>query len=91
MFIAAAIAFLTTRRSAGYWAVDDAAITYAAAFQYADHGTLATSFEGTPVESYSNPLVFFVVAALRWLGLFDPLASHLRIEMILFALMAVLV
>jgi hypothetical protein len=91
VFVAAAIAFLTTRRSAGYWAIDDAAITYAAAFQYADHGTLATSFEGTPVESYSNPLVFFVVVALRWLGLFDPLTSHLRVEMLLFALMAVLV
>lgn len=90
VFIAAAIAFLVARRSAGFWAVDDAAITYAAAFQYADHGELATSFEGTPVESYSNPLVFFLVVGLRWLGVFDPLASHLRIEMVLFAVMAVL-
>src|SRR5688572_935957 len=64
VFAAAAVAFRWARHSAGFWSIDDAAITYAAAFELADHGSLAAYVEGTPVESYSNPLVFFVVAAL---------------------------
>jgi hypothetical protein len=91
VFVAAAVAFRWVRQSAGFWTIDDAGITYAAAFELVDHGSLAAYVEGTPVESYSNPLVFFVVAVLRWFGLFDPIATHLRVEMLVFALMVVLV
>ncbi|MBC7973732.1 MAG: hypothetical protein H7138_02020, partial [Myxococcales bacterium] len=91
VFLAAAVAFRWARHTAGYWTIDDAGITYAAAFELADHGSLAAYVEGPPVESYSNPLVFFVVAALRALGQFDPIVTHVRIEMGLFAAMAVLV
>src|ERR1700733_4038964 len=91
VFVIAAIAFRWARRSAGFWTIDDAGITYAAAFEWVDHGSLAAYVEGTPVESYSNPLVFFVVALLRSLRLFDPITTPLRLEMVLFALMVVLV
>jgi hypothetical protein len=91
VFVAAAVAFLWARRSARFWTIDDAGITFAAALAWADHGSFAANVEGTPVESYSNPLVFFVAALLRWLGAFDPVVTHLRLEMLLFALMAVLV
>jgi hypothetical protein len=91
VFAAAAVAFRWARQSAGFWSIDDAAITYAAAFELADHGTLAAYVEGTPVESYSNPLVFFVVAALRALGCFDPITTHMHLATLAFAGMAVLV
>ena len=91
VFVAAAVAFRWARCSAGFWAVDDAGITYAAAFEYADHGSFAAYVEGTPVESYSNPLVFFVVVLLRAIGMFDPVATHLHLEMAVFALMVLLV
>lgn len=91
VFAAAAVGFRWARRSAGFWGIDDAGITYAAAFEYADHGSLAAYVEGTPVESYSNPLVFFAVALLRRLDLFDPVATHVRLEMLVFAAMVVLV
>src|SRR5262245_56023432 len=84
VFVAAAVAFRWSRRSAGYWAIDDAGITYAAAFEYVDRGTLAAYVEGTPVERFSNPLVFFAVVLLRALQLFDPIATHLRVEMLVF-------
>ena len=91
VFIAAAVLFVVARHSAGYWGIDDAGITYGHAFELADHGSLAPNVEGMPVESFSNPLVFFVTAALRWLGRFDPVATHHRIEMLLFATMTLLV
>jgi hypothetical protein len=91
VLVAAAVAFRVARHGAGFWAIDDAGITYAAAFEYADHGSRAAYVEGVPVESYSNPLVFFTVAALRRLALFDPVATHLRLEMIVFAMMVVIV
>ena len=91
VFVAAAVAFRWARLSAGFWTIDDAGITYAASFELADHGSLAAYVEGPPVESYSNPLVFFVGAALRALGWFDPIVSHVRIEMVLFAAMVVFV
>jgi hypothetical protein len=79
------------RLRAGYWTIDDAGITYAASYEFADHGSLAAYIEGTPVESYSNPLLFFVVALLRLCGLFDPVRTHLHLEMLVFATMSVLV
>ena len=71
--------------------MDDAGITYSAAFELADHHSLAPSLEGTPVESYSNPLLFFIVAFLRLFGVFDPITTHLRLEMLVFAAMVTLV
>lgn len=91
VFVVAAVAFRWSRESAGFWSIDDAGITYAAAFELADHGTVAAYVEGTPVESYSNPIVFFVVAALRALGQFDPIVTHLHVSMLVFAAMVVLV
>jgi hypothetical protein len=90
VFILAAVAFRWARARAGYWTIDDAGITYAAAYELADHGSLAAYVEGTPVESYSNPLLFFVVAALRLVGAFDPARTHLHLEMLVFASMIVL-
>ncbi|HSN27974.1 MAG TPA: hypothetical protein VLT45_16910 [Kofleriaceae bacterium] len=87
----AGIAFHVARRSAGYWGIDDGGITFGHAIEFADHGSLAAYVEGTPVESYSNPLVFFVVAALRRLGRFDPVTTHHTIEIVLFATMVALV
>ena len=53
------------RCDAGAWTIDDAGITYAAEFQIVDHHSLATSFEGPPIEGYSNPLLSSIVALLR--------------------------
>lgn len=89
--IAAALAFRAARLGAGYWTIDDAGITYAASFELADHGSVAAYPEGPAVESYSNPLVYFVVAGLRVLGLFDPVVTPLRLEMLLFGGMTALV
>ena len=75
----------------GYWTIDDAGITYGAAFELADHHSLAPSLEGTPIEGYSNPLLFFIVALLRLVGLFDPVTTHVRLEMLVFAAMVTLV
>lgn len=91
LFVAAAFAFRLARLRAGYWTIDDAGITYAASYELADHGSLAAYIEGTPVESYSNPLLFFVVALLRLCGLFDPVRTHLHLEMLVFATMCILV
>jgi len=91
VFVLAGLAFHLARRSAGYWGIDDAGITFGHAVEFADHGSLAAYVEGTPVESYSNPLVFFVVAVLRWLGRFDPVTTHHAIEIVLFATMVTLV
>jgi len=91
LFVVAAAAFRVSRYAAGFWGIDDAGITYGAAFQFADQGSLGANVEGTPVESYSNPLVFFVVALLRVIGLFDPVTTHVRIEMLLFGGMVTLV
>ncbi|MBA3821779.1 MAG: hypothetical protein H0X17_23050, partial [Deltaproteobacteria bacterium] len=91
VFAVAALAFRWARAAAGFWGMDDAAITYAAAFELVDHGSLAPYVEGMPVESYSNPLVFFVVVGLRLLGLFDPSATHLHLEAAVFGVMVLLV
>lgn len=90
VFVASAVAYRSSHRDLGAWTIDDAAITYAAAYEYADHGSFATSVEGTPVESYSNPVVFFVTALLRWGGGFDPVRTHAHLEMLVFATMATL-
>ena len=91
LFVAAAVAFRWAHSAAAYWGIDDAAITYAASFELADHGSLAPYLGGTPVESYSNPLLFFVVAGLRLFGAFDPVTTHLVLEMLVFALMVTMV
>lgn len=91
VFVAAAVAFRVARRAAGAWGIDDAGITYAAGFELADHGSLAPYVEGTPVETYSNPLVFFVVTILRLFGAFDPIAMHVHLECAVFGLMVFLV
>jgi hypothetical protein len=91
LFAVSAIAFRWARFDAGYWTIDDAGITYAAAYELVDHGTLAPYPGGTPVESYSNPLLFFVVVLLRVVGVFDPVRTHLQLEMLVFASMVTLV
>jgi hypothetical protein len=91
LFILAALAFRLARLAAGYWEIDDVGITDSAAFELADHHSLAPYLEGAPVESYSNPFLFFLITLLRWLGRFDPVATHLTLEMLAFALMVVLV
>jgi hypothetical protein len=91
VFLLAACAFRLARSTIGYWAIDDAGITYAQALELADHHTLAVNLEGTPVEGYSNPIVFFVVALLRTINLFDPITTHIRIETLLFGAMVTLV
>src|ERR1044071_9490802 len=73
LFAAAAIAFRWIHAPIAYWAIDDAGITYAAAFQLVDHGSLAPYLEGTPIEGYSNPLLFFVIAVLRLFHAIDPI------------------
>ena len=89
LFIAAAAAFRWAGH--GFWSIDDAAITYDAAYELADHGSLAPYLEGTPAESYSNPLLFFVVTLLRLSGLFDPITTHVWLETLVFATMVLLV
>ena len=91
VFAVAAAVFRIARGRAGFWTIDDAGITYAAAFELADHGSLAPYVEGCPLEGYSNPIVFFVTALLRLAGMFDPLTTHLQLEMILFGVMVMLV
>ena len=91
LFVAAALAFRLSRGSAGYWMIDDAGITYAASFELAEHGSLAPYLGGTPIEGYSNPLLFFVVALLRLVHAFDPVTTHLALEMVVFAAMVTLV
>lgn len=78
-----AVVFTIARAKAKFWAMDDAAISYAYARAMA-HGTLATFPEGPVVEGYSNPLLCFLVAALYRVGLFDPITTHLWIEALLF-------
>ena len=91
LFACSGIVFRWAHQQLGFWTIDDAGITYAAAYELADHGSLAASVEGTPVESYSNPLLFFVVVVLRLVGLFDPVRTHVHLEMIVFATMVTLV
>jgi hypothetical protein len=78
-----AIAFLLAHKQVKFWAIDDAAISYAYA-QAMAHGSLATFPEGPVVEGYSNPLLCLMVAALYGLGLFDPITTHLKLEALLF-------
>jgi hypothetical protein len=85
--VVAASAFWLTHRSLGYWSADDAGITYAYSISLADHGSLSPLPESMPVEGYSNPLLFWLVALLRLVHLFDPITTHTKIEMIAFALM----
>lgn len=91
VFIVAAFAYRQTHRPGPYWCIDDAAITYSAAYELVDHHSLAPYPEGPPLEGYSNPLVFFVTALLRWLGVFDPGSTPAQIELVLFGLLVVLV
>lgn len=91
LYVVAAFAFYRMRADAGYWTIDDAGITYAASLQLVDHGSLATSLGGPPIEGYSNPLLFFIVALLHVFGLFDPITTHVFLEAIVFAAMVVLV
>jgi hypothetical protein len=91
VFIAAALAFRLGRGAFAFWTMDDAGITFAQSLELVDHHSLAPSLEGTPVEGYSNPLVFFVAAGLRMFGAFDPITTHLHLEMLLFATMVTLV
>lgn len=89
--LAAAIAFWVTHWRLGAWSVDDAGITYAYSVGLADHGSLSPLPESMPVEGYSNPLLFLIATLLRWLHLFDPITTHTRIELVAFALMALIV
>ncbi len=91
LFIAAAIAFRVARSAIGFWAIDDAGITYALAFELVDHHSLAANIEGTPIEGYSNPLLFFVAALMHLFGVFDPITTHIHLEMLVFASMVTLV
>jgi hypothetical protein len=79
--LAGAAVYAVARAGGGRWLIDDAAITYAFARNLAEHGSLAAYPGGTPVEGYSNPLMFFLVAGLQAAGLFHPLHTHLRIEL----------
>ncbi len=85
--IASGLLFVVAHRSLGYWSVDDAGITYAYAIGLADHGSLSPLPESMPVEGYSNPLLFFFITLLRFLGLFDPITTHTTIECVAFSLM----
>lgn len=78
------LTFRVAHARLGAWTIDDAGITYAAALELADHHTVAAYPEGTPVESYSNPLVFFTMAGLRAIGIFDPVSTHMWLEALLF-------
>ncbi len=86
LILAAALAFRAARAKAGYWNTDDAAITYVHAFALADHGSASAYAEGPSVEGYSNPLLYGLVAALRFVHLFDPIRTHLVVEAALFGL-----
>ncbi len=55
------------------WIVDDAAISFAYAHNFATGHGLTSQPGVTPVEGYSNPLWVLVVAALDALRLFQPL------------------
>lgn len=90
LFVLAAIAFRWTHGKMPHWAIDDAAITYGAALDLVDHGSLGAYVEGPPVEGYSNPIVFFVAALLHLVGVFDPITTHAWLEPLLFGLMALL-
>lgn len=90
VFVLAAIAFRLAHSHSNFWGIDDAGITYAYAFQLADHHSLAPFLEGPPVEAYSNPLLFFVVTLLRLFGLFDPITTHVLLEPLVFAAMVTL-
>ncbi|HSN26016.1 MAG TPA: hypothetical protein VLT45_07015, partial [Kofleriaceae bacterium] len=85
------LAFHLLRRSAGFWTIDDSAITYSAAFELVDHHSLAPYVEGVPIESYSNPLLFFVTAAIKLVAPFDPIATHIYLEAIVFGVLLLLV
>ena len=89
-FTAACTAFFVAHRTMGYWTVDDAGITYAYSFRLADDGSFAQLPESLPVEGYSNPFLFFLVAALRVIGCFDPITTHVWVETIAFGLMSAL-
>jgi hypothetical protein len=91
VLVAAAVAFAVAHWRAGAWSVDDAGITYAYSVGLADHGSLSPLPESMPVEGYSNPLLFLIAALLRFLHLFDPITTHTRIELVAFALMALVV
>lgn len=91
VFAFAVVAFRIAHQASGAWEIDDAGITDAAALQLADHHSLAPYLEGPPVESYSNPLVFFVIASLRMIGRFDPVSTHVVLEAALFGMMSALV
>jgi hypothetical protein len=83
--------YALVRAGGGRWLIDDAAITYAFARNLAEHGSLAAYPGGPPVEGYSNPLMFFLVAGLQAVGLFHPLHTHLRFELLEFGLLTALV
>ncbi len=89
--VAAAIAFRIARADIGFWAIDDAGITYALAFELVEHHSLGANIEGTPIEGYSNPLLFFLVSLLHLFGLFDPITTHIHLEMAVFAAMVTFV
>ena len=90
VFVASAVAFHLAHAAAHYWGIDDAGVTYAYSLQLADHHSLAPYLGGPPVEGYSNPLLFFLVALLRLLGWFDPITTHVRLEPLVFAVMVTL-
>jgi hypothetical protein len=91
VFVGAALAFRLGRGAFAFWTIDDAGITFAQSLELVDHHSLAPSLEGTPVEGYSNPLVFIIAAGLRRFGVFDPITTHIHLEMLLFATMVTLV
>lgn len=85
------LAFHLLRERAAFWTIDDSAITYSAAFDLVDHHSLAAYVEGPPIESYSNPLLFFVTAALKLVAPFDPVATHIYLEALVFGVLLLLV
>jgi hypothetical protein len=91
VILATSLLFAITHRSLGAWVMDDAGITYAYAIGLADHGSLSPLPESLAVEGYSNPLLFLLVAGLRWFNLFDPITTHAKIECALFSLMGLCV
>lgn len=85
------LAFHLLRARAAFWTIDDSAITYSAAFDLVDHHSLGAYVEGPPIESYSNPLLFFTTAALKLVAPFDPVATHVYLEAIVFGVLLLLV